>query len=111
MAEFVHNQTTASCPLQLAITMIQGRWRALILHHVGNGVDRFGILKRAIDGISERMLAQELRALQDLGFVEKTIFPEMPPRTAYKLTEDGWALHEALQPMRRWGKRYKVEGS
>ncbi len=111
MASFANNQSSFNCPLQLAIATIQGRWRALIMHHLGKGVDRFGALKRAIDGISERMLAQELRALQEVGLVKKTIFAEMPPRTSYELTDDGRALYEALQPMRQWGQRYKVDGS
>jgi DNA-binding HxlR family transcriptional regulator len=110
MAQFATGPHTFSCPLQLAAAMTQGRWRSLILHHLGKGVDRFGALRRSIDGISERMLAQELKALQDLSLVEKTIFPEIPPRTSYALTENGQALHEALQPLRRWGKRYKQSG-
>jgi DNA-binding HxlR family transcriptional regulator len=108
MPQFAVASHVASCPLQLAVAVTRGRWRTLIIHHLGEGVDRFGQLKRRIDGISERMLAQELNALQDLGLVAKTIYPEMPPRTDYRLTEDGRELHAALQPLRQWGKRYKT---
>ena len=108
MARFAHASHDYPCPLQLAINLSGGRWRSLLIHHIGHGIDRFGALRRRIDGISERMLAQELRVLVEMGLVEKEIFPEMPPRTAYRLTADGRELMEAMEPLRRWGKRYRV---
>lgn len=111
MAVFSHGEETRSCPLQLGLALLGGRWRALILHHVGLGVTRFGALKRAIDGISERMLARELKELVRLGFLTRTDHAEVPPRTDYQLTALGREARDALEPLRRWGKRFKVDGA
>lgn len=107
MGQFRYGTQQASCPLQLAIRLMGGKWKALILYHIGQGLDRFGALQRRIDGISTRMLAQELNALQDIGMVEKTVYAEVPPRTAYRLTPEGEAMKTALEPLRQWGMAYR----
>lgn len=109
MAEFAFADERHPCPLQLSLALLGGRWRTLILHHVGQGRHRFGELGRAVDGISERMLARELKELVRLGFLEREAFAEVPPRTAYRLTELGREARSALEPLRRWGLKFKVE--
>lgn len=97
------------CPLQLGLAVLGGRWRALILYRVGLGCQRFGALRRAIDGISERMLARELKELVRLGFLEREVFAAVPPHTEYRLTPLGREAREALEPLRRWGRRFRAE--
>ena len=107
MARFVKHELDFSCPLQLAIHLAGGRWRTLIIYRIGKGIRRFGELKLAVDGISVRVLAQELKTLREFGFIDRKVFAEVPPRTEYTLTRDGQALFQALDPLRRWGMRYK----
>jgi DNA-binding HxlR family transcriptional regulator len=107
MACFAKDNFVFSCPLQLALHLAGGRWRALIVYRVGRGISRFGELRTAIEGISARMLAQELKALRDLGYIDRKVFAEVPPRTEYTLTREGKKLFEALEPLRKWGLRYK----
>lgn len=97
------------CPLQLGLAVLGGRWRALILYRVGLGCHRFGELRRAIAGISERMLARELKELTRLGFLERQVFAAVPLHTEYRLTPLGEEAREALEPLRRWGRRFKVD--
>ncbi|MFF0531627.1 winged helix-turn-helix transcriptional regulator [Nocardia amikacinitolerans] len=85
--------------------VIGGKWKALILWELEeNGVRRFGELRRGLPGVSEKMLMQQLRELEEDGIVTREIFPEVPPRVEYELTELGRALNRALEPLGAWGR-------
>jgi DNA-binding HxlR family transcriptional regulator len=76
-----------------------------------DGTSRWGELRRHVDGISEKMLASTLRALEKDGFVARTSYPEVPPRVEYSLTEHGRTLNQALGPLGAWGpERIRREG-
>ena len=95
-------ETKPACPVTHALDLLGGKWKIQILWQLAQGPRRFGALRRAVPGVSERMLAQQLRALAADGFVARTAFPEVPPRVVYALTERGASLVPALSALADW---------
>ncbi|MDG6108017.1 helix-turn-helix transcriptional regulator [Dactylosporangium aurantiacum] len=91
------------CPVELAVDVIGGRWRPVILAHLKEGVHRYGELRRRMPQISEKMLIQRLRELEADGLVCRESFPTVPPRVEYRLTEEGASLAPVLQALYDWG--------
>ena len=94
------------CGLDAAIDVIGGKWKALILWELSHGPRRFGELRRAITGISEKMLIQHLRELETDEIVHRKVFHQVPPKVEYSLTAFGVELNEALLPLGDWGERH-----
>ncbi|GGL22604.1 hypothetical protein GCM10011588_41990 [Nocardia jinanensis] len=85
--------------------VVSGKWKGLILWELENyGVRRFGELRRGLPGVSEKMLIQQLRELEEDGLVDRTAHPEVPPRVEYRLTALGRSLNTALEPLGAWGR-------
>lgn len=96
-------QTTVSeCPVEGAMVLLSGRWRALILYYLSQGPMRFNALRRALSGISQQMLTRELRALEEAGVITRTIYPEVPPRVDYALSEAGQRLMPVIDALGAW---------
>lgn len=94
-----------ACPVELALDFLRGKWKPSILHELKLGPKRFGELRAAIAGISDKMLAQRLRELEALGLVERV---EGSPRD-YRLTQRGTDARPALNLLYAWGKGVGVE--
>jgi DNA-binding HxlR family transcriptional regulator len=89
--------------LEEALKVLEGRWKTLIIFHLFSApVLRFSDLRRAISGISQKMLIQQLRDLESTGVVARKVYPEVPPKVEYSLTTDGLALRPALQALQLW---------
>ena len=95
-----------NCPVEATLDVIGGKWKALILFWLRDRVCRFGELRRKIPGISERMLAQQLRELEDQGVVRRKVYPVVPPRVEYSLTPYGRTLRPITELMCAWGKKH-----
>jgi len=92
------------CPVEATIELIGGRWKAMILWALINrSPQRFTLLRQAGRGISQKMLAQQLRHLERHGLVTRTVFAEVPPRVEYAITPLGQTLRPVLEAMGRWG--------
>lgn len=91
------------CAVELAVDVIGGKWRPVILAHLKEGVHRYGELRRRIPDMSEKMLAQRLRELQEDGLVQRIEHETRPPHVEYRLTEEGWSLAPVLQALYDWG--------
>lgn len=100
------NEKPYNCGLGPAFEVIGGKWKALILCEVYTQARRFGELKRLVKGISEKMLIQQLREMEEAGIVHRKVFHEVPPRVEYSVTEWGASLNEAMIPLAEWGERY-----
>ncbi len=86
-----------------AISILEGRWKMLIVAHLyGEPVLRFSELRRAIPQVSQKMLIQQLRGLEDDGVVMRTIYPQVPPKVEYRLTDWGRAMCPALDSLLKW---------
>ena len=94
------------CPVEATLDVIGGKWKVLILFWLKDRVFRFSELRRHIPGISERMLTQQLRELEDHGIVHRQIYPVVPPRVEYSLTPYGRTLRPITELMCAWGKKH-----
>lgn len=99
----------SECGLDIALAVIGGKWKPLILYHLQHGPKRFGDLKRLVAGISEKVLIQQLRDLQAAGVLVRRDYQEVPPRVDYTVTPFGTTLGQALMPLCRWGIENRSE--
>ena len=94
---------TAATGVESVLKMLEGRWKLVILFHLfGGRVLRFSELERAIPGISQKMLIQQLRQLEEDGIVARVVYPQVPPRVEYMLTEWGQSLCPVLDALLNW---------
>lgn len=98
------NGETYFCAMDLTMSFIGGKWKAVVLWYLKGGPKRFGELRKHVPGISEKMLSLQLRELEKDGIVKRTIFPEVPPRVEYELTSEGKTLVPALNAIAEWGR-------
>jgi DNA-binding HxlR family transcriptional regulator len=94
---------TFSCGLDATLRVIAGKWKPLIVYFLAQGPNRYGELKRAVRGVSDKMLIQQLKELEADGLVQRTDHREVPPRVDYTLTPLGRSLSDALAPLCAWG--------
>lgn len=98
----------SSAELEHALSILEGRWKVLIIFHLFSAPTlRFSQLHRAIAAASQKMLAQQLRDLERHGIVSRTVYPEVPPRVEYSLTEAGLALQPALKALQTWAAQQR----
>lgn len=97
---------TDSCPVGITLDMIGGKYKALILWHLSENTLRFSQLKKMIAGATPKMLTQQLRELESNALIHREVFPVIPPRVEYSLTELGKSLMPVLISMRDWGASY-----
>jgi DNA-binding HxlR family transcriptional regulator len=105
----VTDRNANHCPVEVTLSVIGGKWKPLILWHLGEGgVRRFLQLQRMIPGITRKMLTQHLRELERDGVVARKIFNEMPLRVEYSLTKYGQTLRPLLRELCHWGSRHEA---
>jgi DNA-binding HxlR family transcriptional regulator len=96
-------------PVERALKVIGGRWRAVILYHLFDGPRRLSELKRLLPQISQKVLIQQLREMEELGLVNREIFRQVPPRVDYLATPLGLSLEPVLLALCEWGQRHATE--
>jgi DNA-binding HxlR family transcriptional regulator len=99
----------AQCPSRLVLDRIADKWTALIIHVLASGTKRYAALHREIGGISQKMLTQTLRSLEQDGLIQRTVHPVIPPKVEYALTRLGRTLIEPLQSLCRWSEKHLSE--
>mgnify|MGYP001329990317 FL=1 len=106
---FNFRNTEYHCHMELTLALIGGKWKSLIIWHLGENTLRFGELKRALPKITQKMLTQQLRELEQDGFVNRFIYTQVPPKVEYSLTDSGKTLLPVLETMYQWGINYANE--
>ncbi|MET3828287.1 DNA-binding HxlR family transcriptional regulator [Sphingomonas sp. PvP055] len=101
----------SDCGLDVALAIMGGKWKPLILYHLRSGPRRFGDLKRTVAGISEKVLIQQLRELASAEVLVRRDYGEVPPKVDYTVTPFGMTLIEALLPLCEWGVRNRTDAS
>ena len=99
---------TDRCPVETAISIVGGKWKLLIIALLRIRTHRFGELRKKMSGINERMLARQLRDLEYHQIVSRKVYPEIPPRVEYTLTESGKSLIPILDILEKWGRRHQM---
>ncbi|RUR73157.1 winged helix-turn-helix transcriptional regulator [Chlorogloeopsis fritschii PCC 9212] len=116
------NHHKLTCELEITLQVIGGRWKVLIIRELMAGVKRFGQLQRLLPGITQKMLTQQLREMEEDGIIHREIYPQIPPKVEYSLTPLGeslkpilYAMHElAIQHLHQINRRknnskYKIQ--
>ncbi|CAM4038506.1 winged helix-turn-helix transcriptional regulator [Bordetella muralis] len=101
-----YTPATAAVGVEEVLRLLEGRWKLIILFHLFDGkVQRYSDFEKLIPGISQKMLAQQLRQLEADGIVSRKLYPQVPPKVEYRLTEWGQALCPALDEMLKWAEQ------
>lgn len=100
------NDTEYHCSMELTLDLIGGKWKSLILWNLGDETLRFSTLKKTMPRITQKMLTQQLRELENTGLVKRYIYTQIPPKVEYSLTEAGKSLLPILSTMCQWGLNY-----
>lgn len=95
------------CPVETTLMLIGDKWKVLILRDLRSGTKRFGELKKSVTGISQKVLTSNLRDMEENGLLTRKVFPEVPPRVEYTLTELGFSMCPILDAMEKWGMEFK----
>ena len=95
------------CPVETTLSLISNRWKVLIIRDLMDGKKRFSELQHKIGTISQKVLTSNLRAMETQGLLTRTVFPEVPPRVEYELTELGQSLRPVLNSLSAWGEYYQ----
>jgi DNA-binding HxlR family transcriptional regulator len=105
--DFCHE--ASSCAVETTLEIIGGRWKVLILRELFSGTKRFSELQRLLVGITQKMLTQQLRELEQDGLVHRQVYPVVPPKVEYSLTDLGQTLQPVLQAMHEWGVNVQAQ--
>ncbi len=98
----------SACPVATTVALIGSKWKLLIMRNLLSRPWRFNELKKDLEGISQKVLTDSLRSMEADGLLTRTVYPEVPPRVEYTLTELGYSLRPILEAMRVWGEDYKA---
>ncbi|MDR1537588.1 MAG: helix-turn-helix transcriptional regulator [Clostridiales bacterium] len=96
------------CPVATTVALIGNKWKLLILRNLLARPWRFNKLQKSLEGISQKVLTDSLRSMEADGIITRTVFPEVPPRVEYALSELGESMRPILRSMEDWGKGYKA---
>lgn len=95
-----------NCPVVYSLNKIGNRWKLLVIHYIKQGHNRYSTLQKVIPDISRQTLTNQLRELEVDGILERTIYPQIPPKVEYKLTELGLSLQPIINEMSKWGLKH-----
>jgi DNA-binding HxlR family transcriptional regulator len=94
------------CPVEACLAVVGGKWKGVILFHLLGGTKRFNELMRLMPDVTQRMLTRQLRELEADRIVTRKVYPEVPPKVEYSLTEFGRTLEPILKSLQKWGSNY-----
>jgi DNA-binding HxlR family transcriptional regulator len=92
-----------TCPVARSVAVLDGKWTMLVLRDLLTGTKRFSELRESLTGISPKTLTDRLRSLEEQGMVQRLVYPEIPPRVEYTLTERGRAVEPVINALAAWG--------
>lgn len=97
------------CGTELTMDIIGGKWKGVILWNLRSRTLRFSQLKRKLNGVTQKMLTQQLRELEEDGLINRKVFPQVPPKVEYSLTEYGKTIVPVLYSIYQWGIKYAMQ--
>ena len=103
----IDKKSLPPCPVETMLALMGDKWKVLIVRDLLEGTKRFGELKKSVGTITQKVLTQNLRAMEENGLLTRKVYAEVPPRVEYTLTEVGKSLKPVLDTMYTWGERYQ----
>ena len=100
-------KTFTDCPVEYTAVLIANKWKIIILRELLTGTKRYNELTRSVVGISSKVLTENLRDLENDGIINRVVYPEVPPKVEYSLTDKGEDLKEVIEAMKQFGLKYK----
>lgn len=98
--------TSLNCPVKTTVNLISGKWKPVILFRLLEGKMRFSEIQRQLNGITHKSLANQLQSLEKDGLITRTVYPVVPPKVEYELTDLGMSMKDILLAMYVWGAKY-----
>ena len=95
------------CPVQTCLSFISDKWKILIIRDLLTGTKRFNELKKSLAPVTQKMLTQQLRQMEDDGLINRKVYPVVPPKVEYSLTKLGLSLKPVIEAMKKWGEDLK----
>lgn len=95
-----------NCPVETTLSLIGDKWKILIIRDLLTGTKRFGELKKSIVGVSQKILTAHLREMEEDGLINRKVYPVVPPKVEYSLTNLGLSLQSVLTSLQEWGNKY-----
>lgn len=95
------------CPVQTCLNFISDKWKILIIRDLLTGTKRFSELKKSLAPVTQKMLTQQLRQMENDGIIHREVYPVVPPKVEYSLTELGRSLEPVIEVMKKWGQKFK----
>lgn len=102
----INTKELPACPVETTLLLMGDKWKTLIIRDLLPGTKRFGELKRSVEGISQKVLTQNLRTMEENGLLTRKVYAEVPPKVEYTLTDLGKSLKPILDAMYAWGEFY-----
>jgi DNA-binding HxlR family transcriptional regulator len=102
----VYREKEYKCPMDVTLAVVGGKWKASILWHLSQETLRFSDLQRVFSDTTRKMLTQQLRELEADGLVHRKVYPQVPPKVEYSLTDQGRSIYPILEMMCDWGRGY-----
>lgn len=103
---FEFNDKEYKCSLEATMDVLSGKWRSLILWHLMQENLRFSQIREIVPGISKKVLSEHLRVLEKNDLISRKVYPEVPPKVEYSITDKGRTLSKALYELEKWGRDY-----
>ena len=100
------NKNLSFCPVEITMGLIGDKWKVLIIRDLLSGTKRLGELKKSLNGITQKVLTNNLRQMEKSGLINRKVYAEVPPKVEYSLTDTGWSLKPILDSMVAWGNNY-----
>ena len=109
--QMVYRDKEYKCPIDVTLAVVGGKWKASILWHLSHKTRRFSDLQRLFTDTTRKMLTQQLRELEADGLVHREVYPQVPPKVEYSLTDKGRSIYPILEQMCDWGRDYVANGT
>lgn len=93
--------------IEATLYMTGCKWKILIIRELLSGTKRFGELKKSVTGITQKVLSAKLKEMEEYGLLERTVYPQIPPKVEYTLTDVGYSLRPVLEALKTWGRDFK----
>lgn len=103
----MNSKDLPKCPIETTLKMLGCKWKVLIIRELLTGTKRFCELKKSVKGITQKVLTAKLREMEELGLLERKVYPQTPPKVEYTLTNIGYSLLPVIDSLKSWGKDYK----